>query len=397
MRVLSRDDIAALATTKRVTLPFGAKQSNSGYFTGNTLASIMQRTLIALPVATTRWRLRVSNVATLDNTKTPVPGPVTWSDIYVGDPVYPAAGLWAGVMAAAGVSAIPGFVGDAAGNETITPWVTDPALQFVAGQPKALSWKQSFAVGTQLVGRSSASGDGGGGAIWFTPAAGAEFAANPGAAGVNNIYGEMRIEYELAVPVGLDTKIGLWITDSLGEGYSNPKEGMGNFVHETTPGQVAMREGIAMVNASIGTSTLEQWATLPLTDPRWSFLDLATTVPDFAVIGPGINDIQLNGRTFAQMQPWVGQLCDRLRGLGIKKIYATTLMPCNLAATPEGYRTSFNAFLRTCPFGISGTFEFAKLMEVVGATATGDPDYFVTYPHPKKAAYQRLASVANLR
>jgi hypothetical protein len=104
-------------------------------------------------------------------------------------------------------------------------------------------------------------------------------------------------------------------------------------------GTLAINGGIGGTNTGNSPTFLGPWQTS--TAPAYTRFDLTTTVPDFACISLGTNDSQSTGigslsnyTSLTQYQTNMLAIISTLNGLGIKRIYATTIPPNGQAAGP---------------------------------------------------------------
>lgn len=300
---------------KRVVAPIVAPVSA---ISGAVARDWLQRTLITLPVTTTRWRIRFANRNV--GTNVALTTPVTSTPWYIGDPTY-SSGRWAAATAAAPVAALNGFTAPTDGTDYVSEWVTDSAKQFVKGKGIVLSWGVTAPTGGSGVGQGWRQ-------AWaVTSGSGSALAGsqNPAGAFVSGtvLLGDIRLEYEFS---GVQ-EIGLFIGDSIsaGQGDGNiANDYPSTLYHETLVGAAEQRGGFAAINAGIPGSGAGLWGAS--TNWCWTRLDLATTVPDFAVIELGTNDVG-SGATLSNIQATTLGYIQRLRGLGVSRIFLCTIPP----------------------------------------------------------------------
>jgi lysophospholipase L1-like esterase len=299
--------------TKRVT-----QQMNAGITTdAAVVADWGSRMVLRLPVATTRWRLRYANYNTLLSLA--LTTPMTVNGLWVGSPAFGAA-RWNGNFTAAPTQVLAGFSVPVDGTDYVSPWIDDPAQQFAPGVDKLLSW------GTAITATGTGYTRGGATQATLVGANGSATSANVSSGGVSitkaHVLGDVRMEYEFvgANPVGLF--IGDSITDGNGDGDLTSGQN-GTLPHETWPGAGALKNGFCAIN--LGISSANSSGTFSALS-KWSFTraDLATTVPDFAVIALGANDL---GSTAATIQGWQATVIANVKSLGIKRIYLATVTP----------------------------------------------------------------------
>lgn len=375
--------------TKRVSTPFGS----DGVLT-NTAASLdyNQRTLIQLPVTTSRWRVHFRNASGLSGAIQAS----SWdgTGIWVGTPLYSAAGLpWGRTFASAPAQAVGAFTTPSDGSDYVSPWVTDPALQFTKGVPRGLSTGIAHSASTGFYYSTQGWTYGGAGA------AAAAGNATPGGAGLNNfVVGDWRLEYEYDTPAGPNgVPVGLFIGDSITAGWdsspslpaSSPPQMQGFDPHQTWPGAAGMRNGFAWVNLGVGSTRAQQWATF--SGWRWTRSDISTTVPDFAMVMLGTNDV-FDGTAVATIQGYIQSVIATLMGLGIHEVWLATQIPRGFSGSSETLRTGLNAWIRNVPAGIAGVIDLDKALRAPATPSGMEPEYFGAYPHPNRAGYQAMGN-----
>lgn len=375
--------------TKRVSLAIGSDGNASATASAH---DYNQRTLIQLPVTTTRWRVRFRNASALTGTATA--GSWDGVGVWVGTPLFAAAGLpWGRTFATAPTQALGAFTTPSDGTDFVSDWVTNTGLQFQAGVPAGLSTGITHA--TSTVYTSSAQG-------WTYSGSGAAAAggnAAPLAVTPSNlVVGDWRLEYEFATVAVGGIPVGVCIGDSITAGWdsgpstpgASPPVMQGFDPHQTWPGAASLRNGFAVVNMGVGSTRAAQWQTG--TGWRWDRFDLATTVPEFAVISLGTNDI-FDGTAVATMQGYIQTIITKLAALGVHEVWLGTQIPRSYTGATETLRTGLNAWIRNGPCGSFGAFDFDKAMNLQATPNVMDPDLFGSYPHPNRAGYQKMASV----
>jgi hypothetical protein len=117
---------------------------------------------------------------------------------------------------------------------------------------------------------------------------------------------------------------------------------------------------VPWVNAGICGATETPFATLTNAYTRF---DLATTVPDFAVINLGGNTIN-NGGTWTTAATGVANAVDVIQGLGIKRIFLTTCQPLGYAITnaKETERRTYNNWVRSMMSDVTGIIDFEAIL-----------------------------------
>jgi lysophospholipase L1-like esterase len=375
-------------TTRRVTVPIASDGQNSSV---NTFTEFLWRTLVQLPATTTRWRLRIRNSrcgisGAAEDHQT---GAITFPNgLYIGDPAYPSAdGSWVGAMTGSPVQALSAFATPADGSDFTTDWVTDPTKQFSAGRTVCLSMGGTCASG-QVIYREAV-----GGVVFAAAGTGqlaAQLAAPLGVKSAGALWLDARLEYEFQTPASQPMKVGLFIGDSVTLGVMSPLEGFGIFTHESWPGGAGLRNPFVAINAGVRGSTSADWTTN--TDWKWTRLDLATSLPDFAVITLGHNEL---ASTTATVKANLVTIAANIRARGIQRIYWGTVIPFGQTNTNETNRVALNAWLRSMPCGAAGVFDFDKALALQATPATADPDLATTV-HPLHAGYQAMADLVRI-
>ena len=378
----------ATKPTRRVTLPIGSDGVNN-----NTAANkeYNGRALVLLPVTTSRWRMRVRNASALSGSA--FAGAWSVTGVWIGTPLYTSTDpQWGRVFASAPSQAVQAFTTPADGSEYVSEWVTDPALQFPAGIPKGVSYGMAQAASGVFVYSTQGWSWGGAGA------AAAAANATPGGVGLNNfVVLDWRIEYEF---VG-DAPVGVFIGDSITAGWTSDTSTPASKIisgfdpHHSWVGSAGVRDGFAWHNMGVGSTTGAQWSSG--TGWRWDRVDFATSVPDFAVISLGTNDIAA-GTAVATIQGYIQAMVAAMRARGINEVYLGTIIPRNWP-TPandaqQTAQDTLNAWMRNMPGGVAGVFDFEKAVQVQSAPRTMDAAFVgsLGYPHPNRAGYQKMAS-----
>lgn len=283
-----------------------------------------QRTVYMVPVATTRWRLRFANRNLLTNTALTTPCTVT--GLWAGAPLFLTSGTtttrWNGDFTAAPAQVVTGSLTvPVDGTDGVTAWVTDPAQQFAPHTAKALSWGiTSTNSGTGIAGGNSYQG------VYVTGATNAGNATIAGTMSAQAIYLDVRVEYEFE---GTNPVV-MHVTDSLGIGYGDGTQGYtspgaASLPYEAPPVAAGLMGDYCVVNLGVGSATTGTF--ISPTAYGWTRADMATTVPDAAVIQLGTNSL---GAAYSTNAINLNTHIDTIRALGIKKIYMVTLTPRGL-------------------------------------------------------------------
>lgn len=312
--------------TKRVTASLSGVGNASGSLTTSGAGSdIAVRLMNTLPVSPTRYRIRIKNYNS--KTSTAGGGPLNCTGIYLGTPTFPASGdgRWAGNFTATPTQIVAPFTLAASGTEYVSAWITAPTI--TRRIPFALSMgfnntagAGSVAVYSDVLGGYSYIGLGASAAVAATGAP-ASLTAQKWA------YFDTRLEYEYTTTVDTsgapDIPVGLFVGDSITAGICGQTTVVPHH-HESWVGSAALARKFAPVNIGVSSSKTSDW--LNTTSPYWTRVDLATTVPDFAAISIGINDVTTSA-TAATIQANIMTTMANLRTLGIQRIYLATIMP----------------------------------------------------------------------
>lgn len=377
--------------TKRVTASLTSAMSGTGKsFTtaGNDLNS---RLLFSFPVTPTRFRLKIRNFSCVyDGTRTPAPSGTATVTAYYGAPDAPAVGTdglwrWSGGLAATptqmtwGAATSTTLGTPSADTEIVSDWVTNTTYQ--SGDHAVISiglaniYAGSFvSAGADSVGGLTREASGAAAAAnstTFTKTTGAQ-------------YVDVRCEYEYTTDVleagTVRNPVVLFIGDSITAGHLQSDystSGPYNYKIDCFPEQVGARHGYGIINAGVGQSRVRQ-SPISGTNSGWdqvtttahNFLarfDLATTLPDAAVIMIGTNDVGASSlQTFTNITASYATLIANLRTLGIDRIHLCTIPPGGYGL-PLTYTASANNNDKTLT-GISTTRLITVGMPVAGTS-----------------------------
>ena len=280
-----------------------------------TLADFAQRWgMPAMRVTPTRYRFKIRNSNVLANTTQA--GVLNGTGIWIGVPNTGAEAAWLGDFNGAPKQVVGAFTVDpgATGAEYVSPWITNggeiaadvqygislgitTAVQVnQAAFPIALQWAASGAAAT------------------------AGNAAVPtGTLSLQEVALDCRIEFEYIAR----NQIGLFIGTSLSAGglstISSPQGMMGPGI--TIPLLAGAKMSHCNINGGVGGSSTSTW--LNTGHLCYSRFDLATCVPDYAVIELGANDAGA-AVSLATFQANMQTIIANVLGLGIKRIYLIT-------------------------------------------------------------------------
>jgi lysophospholipase L1-like esterase len=383
----AQPDNQVAGPTKRVRTGMGAPVNPTA---AGTYADWAERFPIRFPVTTTRWRLRVANKSLADGTVFTTPWTV--GNIYFGAPAAINNGRPTGQWNAAPTFAVAGGAVPIDGSDWVSGWVSDPALQFQADT-------------LAMVGRTlSSTGGGTGQALTTTKpcfrnstAGAAATITNTGSPtnyASNTTVLDTRIEYEF---VGSNL-VGLFVGDSLTES-ANPGEDGGAqhlAIHEAWPGMVGQRLKIPWINAGIYGSKEDSFASAS----AWGFsrLDLATTVPDFAVISLGSNSAAASVSA-ATIQAGIANAIAVCRAAGIRRIFLTSILPRGFvdSSAQELARLAVNAWAGGLPGWVTGFFDFdAEVRDPANRLVIHVDFVAADGTHLLRRGYQRLGATVEI-
>lgn len=316
-------------TTRRAAFGWGC--GNQDVWPAGSFDTGHQRLPVVLPVATTRWRLRIRNATMFGTVQ---PGEINVNGVWIGQAERTASGYagasgdLSGNFAAAPAQALTAFSTPANGDEYVTSWVTSGAHQLSAHMPYLVS------MGWTLTG-SFAVHNGSGG-MWYSYTAGDASATSPSLSHAGNVAFAVTLEYEFDGT----NRVGVIIGDSLIEGATAA-------LNINSYHQVASRRAntpIALAGA-YGAMTWD-WMNDYNTD-AWNRITNAGLTLDFAIIALGSNDASLSV-ALATYQSRLKAIADNARNVwGVRDVYFVTVTPRGLAGGAETARTAYNAWLAT--------------------------------------------------
>jgi lysophospholipase L1-like esterase len=349
----------AKSGTKRVTAPIN---SPHGAF-GGVATDWLQATVVQLPATTTRWRLKFANRQLQNNTL--LTTPMTSTAWYIGSPAKSATdstGRWSGAFTASPTQCLSGFSVPVDGTDYVSPWVTAGNLQFTRDVPRLLQWATSTpASGTGISSASNVTQS------FLNTTGGSALVGQTAPAGFISatLMGDVRIEYEFVGPQQVGVFIGDSITAGLGDGDVTGSY-LGTLFNEKYPNVAASRGGFIAVNLGIGSTGLTASpgnVFQSTSNYAWTRADLATTVPDFAVICLGTNDL---GGSIAAILTAYRTLIANIRSLGINRIFVGTILP-RYGQAFQGYLTANAAAAATT---ISSTINTGAVPILIGTGRT---------------------------
>lgn len=381
-------------TTKRVTLTFGSP--NSGLANGTPTAiganTVNSRALNMLQKAPVRYRFRIAN-ASAQNGNNPAT-PVQVDSIWIGKPAYTDGAhnnKWLGDMTATPtlVYTGPAALATSGTSDLVTGWVTN-AGEITAYAPFVFS----LGITTSSGGSGLIMSDIYGGMQYGPTSTTQTGVAVPG--GGYNYAGavlDVRMEYEIdatekdlvALVIGASGESGYSGTGDLS---ANPR--VLNDPVDAWPSVWAAQQGYHVINAGIFGSATTDW--LSTASRPYTRLDLATTVPDVAIIGSMVsNDISL-GASLATLEANYYTLIGNLRSLGIKRIVGMTIPPRSLSGSNETTRVNFNKFLLAIPAGLEGVINVDILLRDASDHSVMSADYVSSDAvHPTRAGLRAMA------
>jgi lysophospholipase L1-like esterase len=299
------------------------------------------RFAIRLPVATTRWRLRIRNYNTRDDI--PQAGQVDFTGAWIG-PVASIDTGWDGKFAATPTQALTAFTTADLQDELVTDWVTDPAAQT---EPNRL-----MQVGFGYIGNTS-------GMLMSRGYQGMFYTSQKNDAGVAapsplfqadvGVF-DVVFEYE----ANTDAPRVLVVADSLTQGRNaSGVAGLGGAGSWCT--LWGSRSNALVTNAALSGSTLENWQNTS----AWKLTRWAAADWDAVVVALGTNNIE-NGDTLATIKTRYAATLSALRTTAsCQRIFAGTIPPRVYSgddAAKQVIRLAFNDWIETLPLGITGTF-----------------------------------------
>lgn len=366
--------------TKRVTLSLGAPVNT----TGAQAADWTLRFPLMLPVKAIRWRLKIANVH-YDGTVRTMPG--TLVGVAYGTAATASSRASSSFTTTpTNLPALAGLTVPVDGTELITPWVTDNGTIFDKHTLKMLS----LGITTTNSGTGATQSQTYYGYQDWGASGSTRYAATAlgGSVGNGSMF-DIRFEYEF---VGTNP-VGLYVGDSITEGY-NP-DVKPTLVHECFAGAYGLRNDMPWVNAGyFGLSASQGFGTA--TSRIYTRFDLTTTVPDFAVIDIGSNDVA-GSQSAATIQTSLTNAIAAVRTLGVPRIYLATITPRAFAATPEAVRVAVNTWIASIPLGVEGCLDFDKIMRTPGTPASSETDGISSDGvHPNRVGQQRMASMINI-
>jgi lysophospholipase L1-like esterase len=362
---------------KKVRVAIGDSQSTLGAATRD----LTQGTVIPVPEGAERLRIRVRNVDGRANTN--LTSVATFTGFWVGEAALKNddgfnQSRWTGNTTVAPVSLIPGFSVPTNGTDYVSGWV-DASLVNSLRMP-LLRWGITTPNSGSGISRSTG--------VQAVEAAGSTQASNAtltGASiGQSKILCDIRVEYE----VRSSRKVGLFLTDSIGVGFGDGDSasglsglaGSGTLATEAWPQIAAKMGGFICQHAGMSSGSTGDYASI--TKPAFTRFDLAETIPDFAVIALGTNDL---GAGYGQIQANMLAIMNVLRTAGVKRIYIQTLLPRNAGSAgtltadatvgATTVSTSYNPGTVPIQFGGGGNLEYKTATAV-----TGSGPYMVTIP-----------------
>lgn len=363
--------------TKKATHCFG---SANGSFDFDSAVDWLQRALVVLPVTTTRWRLVVASANAF--TGTAANRPTSVASVYVGDPDFPAGGRWAGNCTGSMVAAITSALSvPGSGADATTGWVTDPAAQFAAHRPKVVSMAMSISAGTDDFITSDINAWTAAGSNSYVGTADASAVLAASAIWIHDV----RLEYETQVDPS--TPVVLVVGASAESGYNpdTPQD-----PSESWPYQLGLRSGCLVIGCGLGGTGMSAFNST--SNRSLARLDLASTVPDIAVIGTAAsNDINA-GETLSTLKDMYANIRSALTTLGIPRFYALTVPPrSSLDSGKKTVKNNLNAWLRTLPLGMAGLLDADLLLRDPTSTEAMLAELVCSDSlHPSLAAHQLM-------
>jgi lysophospholipase L1-like esterase len=335
-----------------------------------------QRTLVRFPRRIKRFRIRAANHNLL--TSTNYTTPLTYTNFYIGTPVYATTGLgrWTGNLAAAPTNILPGpHAVPTDGTDYVSAWATLPE------QYQETDFILSYGFTAPATGTGVCLSGNGDAFRGGTSANAADLSVSAWSAEAGKIFGDLRLEYEVeGAP-----RVGLFVGDSITAGAGDtagatPPEAdprIGILPHERWPDLAGRAGNFCAVNlgvGSIGGGSFNAATNMQFTRAA---IGTSATVPDFAVSLLGTNDLYGG---FTAVTAKITATVAAIRALGIKEIYHGTLLPKGqtqfagtiTGATAVGATTvvstiDINAGVST----VIGSADDYEVVTVTGKTGTG--------------------------
>lgn len=376
----------------------------SGDGTGTNTATVRettQRQLVAFPVTTKRWRLRIRNYS--NQQEAVGSGSLRLRGMAIATPSYTdvdstsaSAQRWKGRLGADAQATVAAATLPSDASDYTSEWISDPSLQFPAGEVKAVS----IGIDTDGAGKNFyrevrgqcwVSSGGGAAELW------ADTGSTAAGAWVSTTYSRLwmcdcRIEYEYEDSASNPRTVVAFIGDSIMSGaVVQGTQALNN--HESWPMAAALRNGIIPINMGVGSSLASDWDNN--TGWKWDRFDLTTTPPDLVVVGPGYNDVS-GGVTSANLISYLSTIITNCRGRGWDDVALATIIPGNFVATggnPEAQRVAVNTWMRDMPLGVRHVFDLDKAVSLQATPQAPDTAFINTAVdlHPKPGGHQRLA------
>nr|WP_296763738.1 SGNH/GDSL hydrolase family protein [Rhodococcus sp. (in: high G+C Gram-positive bacteria)] len=264
------------------------------------------------------------------------------------------------------------------GTYWTSAWFTDPAAQLAPGALYLLAVANTIATGETknvLLGTS-----------WQFN--GTNTVLDPTTAPTSATPSQSRFDVQIEFESLTDRKSGAMLGDSITEGNTAGRQP----AYQSWPTLWAASHRSIATNVGVSGRTLGNWA--DTAHAVWSTIDWPNIVFDFAFIGLGSNDIE-SDRTLSQMQAdFLGVVANLRSRIGTKPIYAATVLPRKFSTAKETVRSDYNAWLATCPGGITAVIDFATMMTdpLVAAPPQLLPLYDSDGSHPKPLGYARMAA-----
>lgn len=385
---------AGTTTTKRITLTFGSP--NSGLSNGTPTAigsnTVNSRALNMVQKRPVRYRFKIAN-ASAQNGNNPAT-PIQVDSIWIGKPAYTDGShnnKWLGDMTATPqqVYAGPGALATSGTSDLVTGWITNtgeisPYAPFVFSLGITASSGGSGLIMSDIYG-----------GMQYGPSSTTQAGIAVPGSGYNYAGAILDVRMEYEIDAADDDLVALVIGASGESGYSgtgdlsaNPR--VLNDPVDAWPSVWAAQQGYHVINAGLFGSATTDW--LSTSTRPYTRFDLATTVPDIAIIGSMVsNDISL-GTSLATLESNYYTLVSNLRSLGIKRVFGITIPPRSLNGSNETTRVNFNQFLRAIPAGLEGVFDIDILLRDAANHSAMSADYAsADAVHPLRAGLRAMA------
>lgn len=391
--------VAPAPVTRTLTYTNGGMGGGGAYPTpsSGTITQLGLRHVVHIPIATTRWRIKLRNyvVATGSNGAAALTGQGIVFGEHAPNSVGENTGNFKGGTAStivSGTFSVPNTT-----DFYMSPWVTDPALQFRPDKTFVVGWGFTCAA-QQLQGGVNEAFQ------LSTSAAGLNSATTGGSSGAGSTYKGTPIDFQIEFESTSTKKAFLLIGDSIAEGGVGVK----GTVYTTTvrpcpiyrsyPHRWAEQHGHLMQSIAQFNTTTADWANT--SGDRWTRTDMSNAKFDGAFIALGSNDMSTAGLSLATYQTNMATIVAKVRSIigDDKPIYGVEIMGRNYSAqttamttTMINARQAFNEWLATVPLGLTDVVSMESSMTTAGSS-TLNPTLTCDGIHPSFSGISVMAA-----